>query len=86
VTDFAIGFDLIDVRTIDAKVNAAGNNSFHFESGGAFSGKEGEIIAVQDGVNTILEFDTDKNSAGAEMTILLQNITATDIGAGDFIL
>jgi Ca2+-binding RTX toxin-like protein len=86
VIDFADGFDRIDVRTIDAKANANGNNAFVFNATGSFSGAEGEIIAVDDGANTILEFDTDNTVAGAEMTILLQNFDHTLIGAADFLL
>lgn len=73
--------DRIDLSTIDANVNLGNDQAFIF--GGAFTA--GHIRAIQSGVNVVLQFNTDAD-ADAEMSILLQNVTATNLNSGDFVL
>lgn len=74
--------DVIDLSAIDAAAGTATNDSFSLVS--AFSA-EGQIIAVQDGFDTVLQINT-TGADGAEMEIVLVGITATSITTADFIL
>ena len=83
VKGFEPGLDLIDVSGIDARAGTAGDQAFVFGTG-AFTG-EGQIRAVQSGADTIVRFNV-SGPGGAEMEILLKNVDAGDIDAGDFVL
>ena len=76
--------DRIDLSTIDANGAGPGDLPFTFIGPQAFDG-EGQIRATQSGANTIIRVNT-SGSGGTEMTIVLQNFTATDLTAADFIL
>jgi Ca2+-binding RTX toxin-like protein len=76
--------DRIDLFNIDARGGIAGNQAFTFIGGGAFTG-EGQIRALQSGLNTVLHINT-AGPGGAEMQITLTNFTAGNLGAEDFVL
>ena len=87
ITDFAAGragtfVDRIDVATIDA-IRGGADDAFQFVAG-AFTAA-GQISAAQVGQDVVVSFNT-FGRAGAEMTLLLQNVSVNDLGAGDFIL
>jgi serralysin len=82
VKDFQDGTDHIDVSAIDAKAGVAGDQAFHFISGGFNA--EGQVRAVQDGADTLLQFNT-TGASGAEMEIVLKNSDFGDISAADFV-
>ncbi len=83
ITDFKFDVDDIDVSVIDAMVHGSGHK-FSFVGAAAFT-SEGQIRATQSGAHTIVSFNTD-GSGGAEMQIVLRNVLATNLDAGDFIL
>jgi Ca2+-binding RTX toxin-like protein len=63
--------DIIDLRTIDAKVNKDGNQAFSIVA--AFSGKAGEMTLTYDGFsyNTFVRMDVD-GDANSDMVIILE--------------
>jgi Ca2+-binding RTX toxin-like protein len=86
IADFQAGTattrtDRIDMATIDANTTVAGDQGFLF--GGPFTA--GHIRAAQAGNNVLLQFNTDAD-AMPEITLLLQNVLASNLNAGDFIL
>jgi Ca2+-binding RTX toxin-like protein len=81
---FAAGSDDIDVSLIDASKTAGGNNAFTGFFGAAAFTAEGQVRWFQSGANTVIEFNT-TGTTGAEMQIQLQNFTASNLTAGDFI-
>jgi hypothetical protein len=84
IYDFQAGSDDIDVSAIDARAGSAGNNAFTgFIASAAFTA-EGQVRWFQSGANTVIEFNT-TGTTGAEMQIQLQNFTASNLTAGDFI-
>jgi Ca2+-binding RTX toxin-like protein len=84
VYDFQAGSDDIDVSAIDARAGSAGNNAFTgFIASAAFTA-EGQVRWYQSGANTVIEFNT-TGTTGAEMQIQLQNFTASNLTAADFI-
>jgi RTX calcium-binding nonapeptide repeat (4 copies) len=82
ITDFRHLTDKIDLTAIDAKENTAGNNTFTFRGTLPFT-REGQIRVVQSGSTTIVELNT-KGVTGAEMTIQLDNVTASALTVADF--
>ena len=74
--------DVIDLSAIDANTGTGGNNTFSFV--GTITGA-GQIQAVQSGGDTIIQINTG-GTLNADMEIVLQNFTATNITAADFIL
>lgn len=84
VHGFDAASDLIDVSNIDAEVGRAKNQSFDIIGSGGFN-DEGQVRVIQIGDDTLLLFNT-KGSGGAEMEILLRNVNAASIDAGNFIL
>jgi Ca2+-binding RTX toxin-like protein len=84
IYDFVAGTDDIDVSAIDASAAGAGNDAFTgFLGSGAFTA-EGQVRWFQSGANTMIEFNT-TGTSGAEMQIQLQNFTAANLTAADFI-
>ena len=77
--------DRIDVATIDAMAATGGDQAFSFQAGATAFTAEGQIIAVQSGTSTLVEFNT-SGTSGAEMIVVLANFTATGLSAADFIL
>lgn len=91
ITDFRLDaaagtafFDRIDVSLIDATASTGTNDPFTFVGTGRFTG-EGQIRAVALGTDTLLRFNT-LGATGAEMDILLKNVTAASLTDADFIL
>ena len=82
ITDFVHRTDKIDLSAIDARINTLGNNAFSFRGTLAFT-SEGQVRAVQSGLNTIVEINT-KGATGAEMTIHLDKVTASSLSLIDF--
>jgi Ca2+-binding RTX toxin-like protein len=84
IYDFQAGSDDIDVFAIDARASSTGNNAFTQFIGAAAFTAEGQVRWYQSGVNTVIEFNT-TGTSGAEIQIQLQNFTAANLAAGDFI-
>ncbi len=82
ITDFRHLTDKISLKAIDAKTNTLGNNSFIFKGTLPFNA-EGQVRAVQSGLNTVIEINT-TGATGAEMTIQLDKVTATSLSLADF--
>lgn len=59
IQDFAQGSDLIDLHTIDAKANKAGNQTFHFIDAKHFHHKSGELHFVTKSGFLLAEGDVD---------------------------
>ena len=78
----ATAVDRIDLSGIDA-IPGGTNNAFTFVTGG-FSAA-GQINVAQIGLDVVVKVNT-SGTSGAEMSILLVGVLATDIAAGDFIL
>jgi Ca2+-binding RTX toxin-like protein len=84
IYDFAAGLDDIDVSAIDASAAGGGNEAFTQFLGAAAFTAEGQVRWHQSGANTVIEFNT-TGASGAEMQIQLQNFTAANLTAADFI-
>lgn len=82
IADFVHLTDDIDLRTLDAKTGTPGNDTFVFKGTQAFNA-EGQVRVVQSGNHTIVQLNT-TGRTGAEMTIQLDNFTATALGPADF--
>ena len=76
--------DRIDLSDIDAVAASGGNQDFTFIGSASFTA-EGQLRIVQAGANAIVSINT-TGTGGAEMSIVLQNVTAADVTAADFIL
>ena len=76
--------DRIDLSDIDAVAASGGNQAFTFIGSAGFTA-EGQLRIVQAGANAIVSINT-TGTGGAEMSIILQNVTAADVTAADFIL
>jgi Ca2+-binding RTX toxin-like protein len=84
ILDFQDGIDDINLSTIDAKTFLSGNQAFSFIGAGAFTAAGGQIRAiVSNAGNTVIQINTDKDSA-AEMSIVL--LGTHTLHAGDFVL
>jgi Ca2+-binding RTX toxin-like protein len=83
ISDFTHLSDVIDLSAIDAIAGGA-DDAFSFIGTAAFTAA-GQARAVQAGANTLLQVNT-LGAGGAEMTILLANVTATSLTAADFVL
>lgn len=91
ITDFTIDpaaganfIDRINLAAIDARAATAANDAFQFIGSSAFTG-EGQIRAVQSGVNTAIYVNT-SGATAAEMSILLFNVNASLLSDADFVL
>lgn len=84
IHDFAFGQDKLDLSTIDANLATSGNQRFDFIGTNAFSA-EGQVRLLQLGDNVVVQINT-TGVRGVEMSILLRDMVAGNVGAGDFIL
>ncbi len=87
ISDFAHNFDDMDLSTIDANLNVAGNQAFTFIGNVAFTGTAGEVRFFTSGADVIVqaEIHGDGNQT-ADMEIQLTGAAAVGINANDFIL
>jgi Ca2+-binding RTX toxin-like protein len=83
VTGFVAGTDKIDLSAIDANPDID-NSAFTFIGGDEFSAPA-QLRAAQVGGDTLLQANT-SGTSGANMTILLENVLASSLSAGDFVL
>jgi Ca2+-binding RTX toxin-like protein len=84
IKDFQDGVDHIDVSAIDARAaSPATNQAFTFIVG-SFTA-EGQVRVVQDGADTLVQFNT-TGTSGAEMEIVVKNFDAGDFSGTDFVL
>lgn len=83
ITDFTIGQDRIVMREIDGS-DAGGFQRLSFIGTAAFTAAA-QVRAVQSGSHTILQVNLNADTTTVEMAILLQNVTATALSAGDFL-
>ena len=87
ITDFAgsgsAGGDLMDLSTIDANANAAGNQSFAFIGQGAFTGAAGQLRYETAGGNATVQADTNGDGT-ADLVVDLTGVTS--MVASDFVL
>ncbi len=86
-TDFTHNIDDIDLSTIDANLNVAGDQAFIFIGNVAFTGTAGEVRFFNSGADVIVqvEIQGDGNQT-ADMEIQLNGAAAVGINANDFIL
>ena len=90
ITDFeagTTGTDLIDLSTIDANQVTVGNGSFAATlrtARQAFTAA-GQLRVSQVFGNTLIEGNTDNNFANAEFQLWLNNVTAANVLASDFV-
>lgn len=76
--------DRIDLSTIDARPDVAGNQAFSFIGNSGFSAA-GQVRVIQQGGNAVVQVNTEGNG-GTEMAILLLGADASTVTAQDFIL
>jgi Ca2+-binding RTX toxin-like protein len=75
--------DLIDLSSMDAQTNVAGNQAFTFIGAAAFSGQSGELRFQTVGGNAIVSGDVNGNGT-ADFAVYLKGVTSVD--AADFVL
>jgi Ca2+-binding RTX toxin-like protein len=85
ILDFRPGTDRMDLSRVDANANLAGDQAFAWIGSSAFTGTAGQLRAVQQGGDWILQGDTNGDSV-ADLVILLTLQGSTPLGTGDFIL
>ncbi len=87
INSFDHNIDDMDLSTIDANLNVAGNQAFTFIGNVAFTGTAGEVRFFTSGADIIVQVEIhgDGNQA-ADMEIQLTGATAVGINANDFIL
>lgn len=83
ITDFARGYDRLDLSGIDANARAAGNQAFSFTGAKAFSGKAGELHFVKYAGGILVEGDVNGDRV-ADFQIALQG--AKLLTQADFVL
>ena len=87
ITDFETSTDVIDLSTIDANAVTAGNGTFASAlrtTGQAFTAA-GQLRVTQDGLNTLVEGNTDNNFTNAEFLLMLTGVNATNVLSTSFI-
>ena len=85
ILDFTSG-DKIDLRTIDARTNSAGNDAFTFVGGNAFSGTAGELRAIDNGGNSwTIEADTNGDGIADLVIALTTSDPAYIVTGADFL-
>jgi len=86
IFDFTPGTDKIDLTRIDADINSAGDQAFHWIGSNPFSGVAGELRAEQvSGSGWLLEGDVDGNGS-ADFSVQLVLLGPTPLSSGDFFL
>lgn len=84
IVDFRRGDDRIDVQFIDANEATATDEAFTYIGAARFSGA-GQIRAIQNGADTLIEFNTNV-LGGSEGQLFLSNFTAATLTGADFVL
>lgn len=89
ITDFAVAgglatlfIDRFDFSTLDAMAGSPFNESFSYIGQNAFTA-EGQVRAIQSGLNTLIELNM-SGISGAEIAIVLLDFTATTFSVFDF--
>lgn len=83
ITDFAQGFDVVNIRVIDANADETGNQAFTFIGGARFSGTAGELRYIDLGDDVIVAGDVDGDRA-PDFEIMLYGVGAME--STDFLL
>ena len=83
IADFVAGSDRIDLSAIDADGALAGDQAFAFIGSAAFSSVAGELRYAFDGVDTVLEADSNGDGAADFQIVLSGNVAPL---AADFTL
>jgi len=83
ISDFAQGYDRIDLLGIDADLVSPGNQGFNFIGGDAFSGTAGELRFEYDGTYTWVQADLNGDAVSDMEVRLTGDLT---LMASDFIL
>jgi serralysin len=83
ITDFRRGVDDIDLRSIDASTQRAGNNKFAFIGFLGFSGVAGELRLHDAGKHIVVQGDVNGDGR-SDFEILVRNVSY--LSAGDFLL
>ena len=83
ITDFAQGFDIIDLSGIDALTTVAGDQAFTFLGTALHTGAGATLRYVQSGGNTLVYGDVDANGGG-DFSLFLNGLYT--LTASDFIL
>ena len=77
--------DRIDLRSIDAKTNVAGNQAFTFIGTHAFSGVSGQLRISLSGSTAIISGDVNGDSTADFQIALLNFTTLANLNSGDFL-
>lgn len=83
ITNFAQGFDVVNIRVIDANADETGNQAFTFIGGARFSGTAGELRYIDLGDDVIVAGDVDGDRA-PDFEIMLYGVGAME--STDFLL
>lgn len=78
-------FDLINASAIDANVLTRGNDSFTWVGARAITAA-GQLHAVQQGADVLVQGNTDGNLATFEFEVLLVGVLVNQLNGSDFIL
>lgn len=84
ITDFNTSEDLIDVAGIDANVNVAGNQSFHFIGNAGFSGTAGQLRAHTTAASNSIVAGDVNGDGHADFQILVESVA--NLHAWDIVL
>lgn len=84
IVDFS-PFERIDLSAIDARSGTADNEAFTFIAAAAFSHSAGELRAVQQGTDWLVEADVNGDGA-ADLSILVTAATPDPLTADSFVL
>ena len=87
ITDFETGTDVIDLSTIDANAVTAGNGTFASAllTTNVIFTAAGQLRIYQDGLNTLVEGNTDNNFTSTEFRLVLAGVIATNVLSTNFI-
>jgi Ca2+-binding RTX toxin-like protein len=87
ITDFETSTDVIDLSTIDANAVTAGNGTFAsglLTTNTIFTAAA-QLRVYQDGLNTLVEGNTDNIFTSAEFRLVLTGVSATNVLSTNFI-
>ena len=85
ITDFVHGQDKINLARIDPDPAHAGDQAFHWLGHSALGTTPGDLAWFVSGTNTIVQGNTDTDSA-AEFWIQLNGNVGPSLAASDFVL